>query len=176
MKANISLVGFRCTGKSTVAALLAQRLGFEHVNADQSIVDRAGKSISAIFEEDGEEAFRAIEADITAESCRRSGIILDTGGGALMNPQSFENVTSNCFVVLLEADIDTIIERMKEDPATSTNRPSLTDLDMRREVEHLLSIRNDTYRAAGDIVIDTTSNAYAAIVDEIVAAFENRGS
>ncbi len=169
MKRNIALVGFRCTGKTIVGTALAEQLGLEFQDTDKTIEERAGKSIAHIFAEDGEPAFRVLESDITAEACSRDGLVIAAGGGAVMDPRNSDNFTKNCFVVLLTADVDTILSRMAEDPGTAAGRPALTDMEPKQEVEHLLSVRHDAYHSVADIVVDTSQSFDAAtqkIADE----------
>jgi shikimate kinase len=175
VKSNIALVGFRCTGKTLVGTALAERTGLTFHDADVVIEQRAGKTIARIFEDDGEPAFRAMELDVTAELCARTGVIVATGGGAVMNPANVESIRKNCFSVLLKADAETILRRMSDDPETERMRPALTDLDRRREIEHLLEVRADAYRSAADIEIDTSSLSVKEVVDTIAARFESLG-
>ncbi len=167
MKPNIALVGFRCTGKTVTGRPLADQLAFEFVDTDDIIEERADKSIARIFEDDGEAAFRAMETDVVAEVCARAGLVISPGGGAITNPKNLENIRRGCFVALLTADVETILQRMESDPATAANRPALTDMGKRREVEHLLSVRNDAYHAAADIEIDTSNQTVEAVVRTI---------
>ena len=167
VKHNIALVGFRCTGKTVTGEALANQLTLEFVDTDDIIEERAGKSIARIFEDDGEAAFRALETDVIAEVCAREGLVVSSGGGALMNPRNLKNIRRGCFVVLLTADVETILRRMESDPATAANRPALTDMGKRREVEHLLSARKDSYRAAADIEINTSNQSVEAVVRTI---------
>ncbi len=166
-KHNIALVGFRCTGKTVTGKALAEQLSLEFVDTDDLIEKRAGKSIARIFEDDGEPAFRALETDMVAEVCARKGLVISPGGGAIMNPVNLKNIRQSCFVALLTADIETILMRMESDPATAANRPALTDMGKRREVEHLLSVREDSYHAASDIEIDTSNQSVEAVVRTI---------
>lgn len=167
MKHNIALVGFRCTGKTVTGKALARRCSLEFVDTDDIIEARAGKSIARVFEDDGEAAFRALETNVVAEVCAREGLVVSPGGGALMNPENLESIRHSCFVALLTADVETILQRMESDPASAANRPALTDMGKRREVEHLLSIREDSYNAAADIEIDTSNQSVEAVVRRI---------
>ena len=167
IKHNIALVGFRCTGKTVTGKALAGQLTLELVDTDDIIEERAGKSIARIFEDDGEASFRELETDVIAEVCAKKGLVVSAGGGALMNPKNLENIRHGCFVALLTADVETILQRMESDPATAANRPALTDMGKRREVEHLLSVREDSYHAAADIEIDTSNRTVEDVVREI---------
>lgn len=173
VKRNIAVVGFRCTGKTVTGSALAEHLGFEYCDTDKIIEERAGKSIARIFEDDGEAAFRALEVKVIAEVCAREDVVISAGGGAPMNPRNLANIRRACFVAVLTADVETILRRMESDPETDTNRPALTGMGMRREIEHLLSVREDAYHAAGDIEIDTSNRTIGGVVRRIVDEFQH---
>ncbi|MFC1672405.1 shikimate kinase [Planctomycetota bacterium] len=174
MKRNVALVGFRCTGKTVVGKALAERIGFEFRDADVVIEERAGKTIARIFSEDGEPAFRAMEVDVTAELCAGENCVVATGGGAVMNPQNIDSIKTGSFAVLLKADSETILRRMGSDPETARMRPALTDMDHRREIEHLLDVRAEAYQSAADMEIDTSSMTVHDVVDTIAREFSLR--
>ena len=84
----LTLIGYRATGKTTIARILAERLGWDWIDADVEIERRAGKSIAAMFADEGEPAFRALEAQVIAELCGRPGLVLAAGGGAVLHGPS----------------------------------------------------------------------------------------
>ena len=84
----LTLIGYRATGKTTLARLLAERLGWDWIDADAEIERRAGKAIARIFAEEGEPAFRDLEAQAIADLCRRDRLVLAAGGGAPLRPES----------------------------------------------------------------------------------------
>ena len=112
---NVILIGYRATGKTTLAKLLAARLQCDWIDADVEIERRAGKSIAEIFAEDGEPAFRDLEADVIADLCRRDRLILAAGGGAPLREETRENMRRNGTVVWLIAQPETILRRMTGD-------------------------------------------------------------
>jgi shikimate kinase len=171
MKQNIALVGFRCTGKTVVGKALAERTGYTFRDADRVIEERAGKTIARIFADDGEPAFRSLEVEITEELCAQHRLVIATGGGAVMNPHNVQNIRNNCFAVLLEADPDTILQRMGDDPETARMRPALTDMDRRNEIEHLLDARAEAYTSAADVRIDTSTHTVEQVVARILEEF-----
>ena len=85
---NVTLIGYRATGKTTLAKLLAGRLGWDWIDADSEIERRAGKTIAMIFSEDGEPAFRDLEAEVVADLCGRDRLVLAVGGGAPLREAS----------------------------------------------------------------------------------------
>ncbi len=175
MKESVALVGFRCTGKTSVGKALAERTGWALVDTDTLVEERAGKTISRIFEEDGEAVFRSMEKAVLAEVCSGGRRVVSTGGGIVMDPENVRLLKEHALVVLLQADVDTIVERMLRDPATVSNRPALTTLSLREEVEHLLEKRREAYLDAADVVFDSSSNGVDAIVEGIIGVMRERG-
>ena len=108
----LTLIGYRATGKTTLARLLAERLGWDWIDADVEIERRAGKSIARIFAEDGEPAFRDMEAEVIADLCRRDRLVLAAGGGAPLRPESRRAMREAGKVVWLTARPETILARM----------------------------------------------------------------
>jgi len=167
---SIALTGYRGTGKTTVAEQLAMRLGWDWVDADHVIELRAGKSITAIFAEQGQEAFRDMEAEVVAELCARQRAVIALGGGAMMREANRQALYQCQQVVWLKASPDAIEARLAADPATSSRRPNLTISGGRTEIERLLAERTPNYRACATLEVDTEGKAPAEIADEIVAA------
>jgi shikimate kinase len=166
---SISLIGYRGTGKSTVARHLALRLGWVWVDADVEVELRAGKSIAAIFADDGEAAFRNLESVVVADLCRRQRAVLALGGGAVLREANRAAIGGCGAVVWLRASVDAIVDRLAADAATAARRPNLTNSGGRTEVERLLAERTPIYAACATLEVDTDGKAPAAIADEIVA-------
>jgi shikimate kinase len=165
---NLILIGYRATGKTTLARLLAERLGWEWIDADDQIERRAGKSIARIFAEDGEPAFRDREAAILAELCRRERLVLATGGGAPLRAESRRAMRAAGTVVWLKARPESIHARMTADATTAGRRPQLTSKGALEEIVHLLEVREPAYRAAAHLEIDTEGRSPREIADEIL--------
>src|SRR5208283_10092 len=100
---NLVLIGYRATGKTTLARHLAQRLGWDWIDADVEVEQRAGKSIARVFAEDGEPAFRDLEAAVIADLCRKPRLVLAAGGGAPMREESRRSMRQSGHVVWLTA-------------------------------------------------------------------------
>jgi shikimate kinase len=162
------LIGYRATGKTTLARLLAERLGWDWIDADVEIERRAGKSIARIFAEDGEPAFRDLEAQVVADLCRRDDLVLAAGGGAPLRPESRQAMKRSGKVVWLKAQPETILARMSGDQTTLGRRPSLTEKGPLDEIVHLLGQREPIYRESADLEVDTESKAPGEIVSEIL--------
>jgi shikimate kinase len=162
------LIGYRATGKTTLAGLLAKRLGWDWIDADVEIERRRGKSIARIFAEDGEPAFRDLEAEVVADLCRRRRLVLAAGGGAPMRPENRRAMKSSGKVVWLKARPETILARMSGDQTTAQRRPNLTEKGPLDEIVHLLCRREPIYRESADLEVDTESKTPEQIVAEIL--------
>ncbi|MBW3598595.1 MAG: shikimate kinase [Planctomycetes bacterium] len=169
MQSNFFLIGYRATGKSTVARELAARLGAPAADADAEIVRRAGKAIAEIFAEEGEQAFRDLETIVVKELAAREGVIVALGGGAMMREENRRALAGRGMTIWLRASVATIQERLRADPSSSTHRPGLTSRGTADEVAHVLAERTPVYAACADAAIDVDRKSPAAIAEEIVA-------
>lgn len=165
----IFLIGYRGTGKSTVARELAARLGYDWIDADEIIEQQAGKSIAAIFSDEGEPAFRDLEAEVVAEVARRQRTVAALGGGAVLRDANRAIIRAAGPIVWLTASVDTILERVAADNSTASRRPQLSVGGGRAEVETLLAARTPLYRECATLVVDTEGKMAAALAEEIVA-------
>jgi len=167
--APIFLIGYRGTGKSAVARELADRLNRSFLDADEEIERRAGKSIAAMFAEDGEEPFRELEAQVVADMCSKSNAVISLGGGAVLREENRGAITAAGPVVWLTASVETIAARIAADETTTSRRPNLTATGGRVEIEAVLAARTPIYRACATFVIDTDDRTPADVADGIVA-------
>ncbi len=168
MNTNLTLIGYRATGKTTLARLLAERLGWDWIDADVEIERRAGKSIARIFAEDGEPAFRDLEAQVIEDLCRRQRLVLAAGGGAPLRPESRRAMREAGSVVWLKAKPETIHARMTGDATTSGRRPDLTSQGGLAEIVELLGRREPVYRQAADLEIDTEHQTPQQLAQQIL--------
>jgi shikimate kinase len=167
----ILLTGFMGAGKSTVGALLAQRLGWEFLDADAAVEARAGKTVAAIFAQEGEAAFRALEAEAIRDHAQRERLVLALGGGALEteSTRKFLAGLNKAGVVFLDAPLDVLVARCLAQPQAA-ERPVLADREgLRRRFE----ARLPHYRGA-HLSISTDGLSPAQVVDEILEALEIR--
>ncbi|WP_146510720.1 shikimate kinase AroL [Thalassoglobus neptunius] len=165
----VTLIGYRATGKSTVGQLLASRLGWDFVDTDDQIVSVSGKSIAEIFREDGEPHFRELERQQLQRELSREHAVISSGGGAILNEQTRQLMRESGPVVWLSASVETIVERLKEDAASTGSRPSLTGEGLVEEVESVLRSRLPLYSEAASFVIETDERTVDEIVDEIMS-------
>jgi shikimate kinase len=165
---NVILIGYRATGKTTLARLLAQRLGWSWIDADVEIERLAGKSIAEIFAEDGEPVFRELEVAVTRDLCGRDRMVLAAGGGAPMREENREAMRESGKVVWLTARPETIHARMSGDSTTASRRPSLTDKSGLDEIVHVLAEREPLYRRTADLTMVTEGRSPEALASEII--------
>lgn len=165
---NLTLIGYRATGKTSLARLLADRLGWDWVDADVEVERRAGKSIARIFAEDGEPAFRDLEALVTAELLARRRLVLASGGGAPLRSETRQAMRAAGRVVWLKAPPETIHRRMGGDRTTAGRRPDLTSQGGLEEIVELLASREPIYREAAHLEVDTEGKKLDAIATEIL--------
>jgi len=166
---NLTLIGYRATGKTTLARLLAGRLGWDWIDADVEIERRAGKSIARIFAEDGEPAFRDLEAEVIADLLERNRLVLAAGGGAPLRADSRQRMRDRSQVIWLKATPDTIHARMTCDATTAGRRPDLTSKGGLEEIVELLTRREPIYRESAHLEMDTEHKTPEAIAEEILA-------
>jgi shikimate kinase len=165
---SIVLIGYRGSGKTTVGKLLASQLGKPFVDADDQIVQRAGKSIREIFAVGGEEAFRKLEMEVIAELAGRGEHIIAVGGGAILREENRRALAAHK-IVYLRCDAKELLRRIQSDPATSDNRPSLTSLGGGiEEIQALLRQREPIYKTAMTHELDVTSLTPAEVVDRLL--------
>lgn len=166
---NLVLIGYRGTGKTTVARLVAERLNWPWFDADDQIELLAGKTIAQIFADDGEPAFRQWESQVVAELTGRPQCVLALGGGAVMRPENRLAIARQGKIVWLRASAETIWQRIQADHATAGRRPNLTTQGGITEIIATLDARSPIYRECADFDVDTTGKSPAQVADAILA-------
>jgi len=164
----VTLIGYRGTGKTSVAGPLAARLGFEAIDADAEIEHRARRTIRQIFAEAGEPAFRALEHEVMAELLGRNRLVIAAGGGAVLDRETRARIEAAGPAVWLRASVETIERQVAGDAATRDRRPDLTASGGRREIEEMLAIREPIYRRCATITVDIDGRTIDEIVEEIL--------
>lgn len=169
-KNNIVLIGFMGCGKSSVGRKLAGALSYEFADTDAMIEDTYGKTISQMFEEDGEEYFRNAETELLRKlSTEADRLILATGGGMPMREENAALLKEIGTVIFLETKIETILERLQND----TGRPLADGEDREKRLRPLYEKRLPVYREAADYILDTEEKSFYAIIEEIKTVAEN---
>ena len=160
------------SGKTTVGRALAKKLNKRFVDSDHEIEARTGVAISVIFEIEGEASFRQREADVIRDLCSQQNIVLATGGGAVLNPQSRENLHNSGTVVYLRAGINSILHRTRHDK----KRPLLRTVDPRKKLEELERQRDPLYREIAHLVVDTGYPQLQTLVQTILSQLPDQGN
>lgn len=167
---NIVLIGYRCSGKSSVARALAERTGMPVLDTDKLVERHAGKTVSELVTGGGWELFRGLEKRAVEEAAGLDGVIIASGGGAVLDHQNAALLRKNGWTVWLKAAAEVLRERMGKDEASGTVRPSLTGVDSLEEIRSVLESREAVYAAASDHVVDTEGRSPDDIAEEIQAA------
>lgn len=167
-KKNIVLVGFMGTGKTACGRLLAERLGYRLREMDAIIEERAGKKISAIFAEDGEPAFRAMERELVRELAGEEGQVIAAGGGIVLQPENIRDFERNGVVVCLRATPEEILDRVRADQ----HRPLLEEGEKAQRIRELLEQRKPLYDAVPHQV-DTTGHTPEQVADAVLETYRS---
>lgn len=152
-------------GKSTVGLHLARALELDFLDADREIEARSGVDIPTIFDFEGEAGFRQRERAMVDELTRRDGVVLATGGGAVLDPDNRHDLAERGFVVYLAASVEEQLRRTRHD----RRRPLLQSGDRRDTLARLQRERDPLYREVADIVVETDSGRRRRTVDRILA-------
>jgi shikimate kinase len=167
---SIVLVGYRGSGKTTIGRHLARDLGWGLIDTDELIVHQAGKSISELFQKDGEVRFRDLEQEVLADTLSRPNCVIATGGGIVMRDANRLAIRqSGHLVVYLAGSPEGLYSRIQSDASSAGSRPSLTALIGLDEVKHMLALRDPLYREIAGMVIDTDPLTVPQIASIIAA-------
>ncbi|HIF5574747.1 TPA: shikimate kinase AroK [Pasteurella multocida] len=169
-KRNIFLIGPMGAGKSTIGRQLAQLLSMDFVDSDNEIEQRAGADISWIFDVEGEDGFRKREERIINELTQRQGIVLSTGGGAVLSKENRNHLSARGIVIYLE----TTVEKQYQRTQCDKKRPLLQEVeDPRQVLEDLAKIRNPLYEEIADITLPTDEQSAKVMATQIVDLIDN---
>jgi shikimate kinase len=161
---NIILVGPMGAGKSTIGRLLAKELRFPFKDSDKEIEQRTGANIPWIFDVEGEQGFREREQAAIADLCQLDGVVLATGGGAVMRKENREALHAGGRVVYLHTSVAQQIGRTARD----RNRPLLRTGNPAQVLGDLMALRDPLYREIADLVIETDERPPRMVVQEIL--------
>lgn len=168
MPGSFFLVGPMGAGKSTIGRKLARALNLEFIDSDREIEARTGVDIPLIFELEGESGFRKREQEVIDEMSGTPGIVLATGGGAVLDPQNRKHLGSRGTVIYLQTSVDQQLQRTAHD----RNRPLLQTGNPREKLEQLLAERDPLYREIADFVIETDGCKVRDVVQKITRFVE----
>jgi len=163
------LIGYRGSGKTTVGRIVADRLGWDFVDADAALEERYGRTIRDIFAIEGEAGFRDKESEILAELCTRTETLIATGGGIVLREENRKLLKRHGCVAWLTADPATLLDRIQADRTTAERRPNLAGGGL-AEIEQLLAVREPLYLACADFVVPVGALSPERAADAILAA------
>jgi shikimate kinase len=166
---NIYLIGLMGAGKTTIGRYLAKSLSMPFYDSDKAIEELTGVDIPTIFAYEGEEGFRVREQNMIQELTRMRGIVLATGGGAIIREQNRQALKNTGFVVYLQCSIDKILQRTRRD----TQRPLLNTDNPRKKLEQLLLDREAYYLSCADCTIETSSMQSKLVAQMITKKFNH---
>lgn len=158
---NLVLIGMMGTGKTEVGKCLAARLGRRLADTDQLLSERTGLSVAEIFSWYGEPYFRQKERDVVRELAQRSGLVIATGGGVVLNAENVSDLRAGGFLVWLEAGTEALLLRLQGDKSRPLLRGEV-------DLQALLSAREPLYRAAAHARVDTTGKTVLQVAEEIL--------
>ena len=161
---NLFLVGPMGAGKSAVGRQLARMLHLNFMDSDDEIESRTGVDISFIFEKEGEEGFRKREAKVIDDLSKIEGIVLATGGGAVVDPQNRSHLGARGCVVYLHTTVEQQLDRTRK----GRERPLLENGDRKQILEDLMSQRDALYREVADLIVETDGRKVKAVAHEIL--------
>lgn len=164
MHTNIFLIGPMGAGKSTIGKRLARTLGLEFYDSDRELERRTGVDIPVIFEYEGEEGFRRREKAMIDELTAQEGVVLATGGGAVLDPENRKHLAGRGTVVYMQTSVDRQYERTRHD----TSRPLLQTENPRERLAEIAAEREPLYREIADIIVSTDEGGIRALLDDIL--------
>ncbi len=164
---NLFLIGYRCTGKTTIGKSIAAAIDWSFVDADTMLVRECGKPIKEIVDTEGWETFRRMERSTLKQICTEDRQVVATGGGVVLDKANIKAMKTSGMVIWLGATAETILKRMLQDKNTGNFRPALTDKGRMQEIEDMLLKRNPYYESASDFSLQTDDeplNEISAII------------
>ena len=166
---NIYLVGLMGAGKTTIGRQLAKTLKLPFYDSDKAIEERTGVDIPTIFEFEGEEGFRNREQKMIQQLTQMTGIVMATGGGAILREENRKLLKENGFIVYLQCSVERILERTRRD----TQRPLLRTDNPRERIETLFTQREPLYLACADFKVNTGILQSKDVVELILEEYQS---
>jgi shikimate kinase len=166
--ANLFLIGYRCTGKSSVGRLLGTTLGRSFVDTDSLVVSESGMSIREIVDSRGWQFFRRLEHTVLKQVCTVGRRVVATGGGIVLDTDNVELMKKSGRIIWLRASSETIKARMIQDQASEALRPALSSTGSFSEIAETLAKREPLYKHAMDFSVNTDNVRLDAIADFII--------
>jgi len=170
---NIFLIGYRCSGKTSVGRVLATSLARPFVDTDALIVSLNHQSIHRIVDDHGWPAFRRMEKQVLKDVCAKDGQVVTTGGGIVLDAENVALMKQTGRVVLLTVVVETIRQRMHDDDTSAGFRPALTgNKNVAQEIRQTLSERMPLYKSAMEFCVDANTLSVEKIAEDIVSILQ----
>ncbi len=160
LRQNIFLVGLMGAGKTSVGRLLSRKLNMPFYDSDHVIEERTGVKIMVIFDIEGEAGFRARERTVIEDLTNKTGIVLATGGGAILDIENRKKLKNNGIVIYLHANVSELSRRTRND----SKRPLLRTNNVKKKLGNLYNIRDPLYRSIADLVFETRDQSVGELV------------
>ncbi|MBF0485690.1 MAG: shikimate kinase [Candidatus Omnitrophica bacterium] len=160
---NIVLIGFMASGKTFASRELARRLNRERISTDEWIEKREARAIADIFAQSGEPYFRKIESEVVREIAMKDNLVVDCGGGVVINKDNLKALKANGIIFYLYASPESVFRRTRG----KTDRPLLNVPNPKEKIQQLLAVRDPHYREA-DFVVDSNEDNIGKVVDDIL--------
>ncbi len=173
---NLFLIGYRCTGKTTIGKSIAATIDWSFVDSDLLVIKECKKSIKDIIDTQGWQAFRRMERSMIKQVCTKDRQVVATGGGAVLDTKNVRAMETSGIIVWLRATAETIRERMLQDETDQTLRPALTEKGSVAEIEEVLLARHPYYDNASDFAIPTDDVPVNEITKRIIQEIDRKGA
>ena len=173
---NLFLIGYRCSGKTTIGKSIAMTIDWPFVDSDLLVIKESGKSIKDIIDTEGWDAFRRMERSALKQICADDRQVVATGGGGVLDQSNIKAMKTSGMVIWLDAGAETIQKRMLQDKNTGNFRPALTDKGWMEEIEDMLLQRKPYYQNASDFYIGTDDVPVSEITKRIIEKLNKSNS
>ena len=173
---NLFLIGYRCSGKTTIGKSIARTIDWSFVDSDLRVIKESGKSIKDIIVTEGWGAFRRMERSALKQICADDRQVVATGGGVVLDEANIQAMKTSGMVVWLDATAETIQQRMLQDKNTGNFRPALTDKGRLEEIEDMLLQRMPYYESASDFYVQTDDVPVKEITQRIIEKLNESNS
>jgi shikimate kinase len=173
---NLFLIGYRCSGKTTIGKSIATTIGWSFVDSDIQVIKACGKSIQEIIDTKGWNAFRRMERSTIRQVCTHDRQVVATGGGVVLDADNVKAMKTSGMLIWLGASAGTIRKRMLADKNSGHFRPALTERGRIEEIEGMLLQRNPYYKSASDFSIQTDDVSINEITQTIIEKLNQDGN
>jgi shikimate kinase len=164
---NLVLIGYRCTGKTSVGKALAGRLKMPFYDTDEMVQASSGKCVREMVEEKGWPFFRREEKKAISGLAKRDESVIALGGGAVLAEENIRHLKGKGLFIWLKADAETIVKRISGDGKSLGQRPPFSGKDLKEETDSLLATRESIYESVADRTVDTSGRSIERVAEEV---------